>query len=106
MLIVNIECASDQELKDYTRAKGCLVGEYLALKISKEKFVRILDLKGRYLSNRDSSSESNQIAVDKGQSKVNEHQFRKIDITGMIDTEDCAADSDLINLRSMRVYQV
>ena len=48
MQIVNIECANEEELKNYKEAKACLVGEYLALKVAKEKFVRIIDMKGRW----------------------------------------------------------
>ena len=48
MLIINIECADEEELYDYIEAKACLVGQCLAMKIAREKFVRIIDLKGRY----------------------------------------------------------
>ena len=59
MQIVNIECANEEELKNYKEAKACLVGAFLAVKIAREKFVRIIDLKGAYQVNREVNSDAN-----------------------------------------------
>ena len=58
MQLVNIECENDEEFKNFTSAKACLVGEYLALKVAKEKFVRIISLKGKYLAGKIKSEAS------------------------------------------------
>ena len=51
MQIVNIECENDQDFNKYTTAKACIVGENLCLKLGSEKFIRVIDLKGRYKAN-------------------------------------------------------
>ena len=71
-----------------------------------EKSVRVIDLKGHYRVNGLMPNSKQVINFDSNSTKVGEHFYRKIDISGMIDQEGCPADSDLISLRGMRFAQV
>ena len=86
-------------MKNYMNSEACIAGKYLCMRVKDEKFIRIIDLSGR--KGREAIVARDLSGIQESD-HVQEHQYRMIDIKGMLESVKDPNDPNNVSLKALR----